>query len=226
MKICRTCAKPKPATAFYTTRNAAGEVVLRASCKQCQAAREIQRKKELVHEPQPATKVCNRCRRKRPSTAFYRLAATVDGLTRECKKCLNARRAAHKKANLARERSRQAAYAKTPKQREKRREWYRQNIENSRASTRKRYRANHDRARAKRDVRRARKRAVPHETISRHKVFDRDKGICHICKKPVALQKMHLDHLIPLSRGGPHTYANVRVAHAVCNLRKSNKLVA
>jgi 5-methylcytosine-specific restriction endonuclease McrA len=34
----------------------------------------------------------------------------------------------------------------------------------------------------------------------------------------------HIDHIVPLSRGGLHCYANVQVAHSRCNLRKRNKI--
>jgi 5-methylcytosine-specific restriction endonuclease McrA len=34
------------------------------------------------------------------------------------------------------------------------------------------------------------------------------------------------DHVAPLSRGGPHSEANLRVACAPCNRRKGNKLPA
>lgn len=35
----------------------------------------------------------------------------------------------------------------------------------------------------------------------------------------------HLDHVIPLSRGGAHSEDNIRVTHARCNLKKGTKLV-
>jgi len=35
----------------------------------------------------------------------------------------------------------------------------------------------------------------------------------------------HVDHLIPLSKGGEDTLENVRPAHAVCNLQKANSLI-
>lgn len=33
----------------------------------------------------------------------------------------------------------------------------------------------------------------------------------------------HVDHLVPLSKGGSDTLENVRPTHAVCNLRKNAK---
>jgi len=36
---------------------------------------------------------------------------------------------------------------------------------------------------------------------------------------------LHFDHVIPLSKGGPHTYDNIRPAHSWCNMRKGTKLL-
>lgn len=62
---------------------------------------------------------------------------------------------------------------------------------------------------------------------------------CHICGKKIDLDAprrpkftgdvsfhmgLHLDHLVPLSRGGEDTIKNVRPAHAICNLQKGNRL--
>jgi 5-methylcytosine-specific restriction endonuclease McrA len=35
---------------------------------------------------------------------------------------------------------------------------------------------------------------------------------------------LHIDHIVPLSKGGTHTIDNVRPAHAWCNLSKGNKI--
>jgi 5-methylcytosine-specific restriction endonuclease McrA len=35
---------------------------------------------------------------------------------------------------------------------------------------------------------------------------------------------LHIDHLIPIAKGGPDTLDNVRPAHALCNLKKGSKL--
>jgi len=33
-----------------------------------------------------------------------------------------------------------------------------------------------------------------------------------------------VDHIEPLSLGGEHTYANVRIAHLDCNVRRGNRI--
>ena len=83
----------------------------------------------------------------------------------------------------------------------------------------------------------ARKRArifgVAYEPVSPRVVFAKDGWTCHICGEPTDPSLMGtnadlaptLDHVIALSRGGPHTYDNVRCAHRICNSRKSDRVV-
>jgi 5-methylcytosine-specific restriction endonuclease McrA len=71
--------------------------------------------------------------------------------------------------------------------------------------------------------RRARKRRGMAEKISRAVVFERDAGICHICGKKVDPNRWHLEHIVPLSKGGEHSYRNVAVSHPECNLSKGTK---
>lgn len=51
--------------------------------------------------------------------------------------------------------------------------------------------------------------------------------VCHICTEAIAsLDDLHFDHVIPLAKGGPHAAENIRPAHAICNIRKSARLLA
>jgi len=75
--------------------------------------------------------------------------------------------------------------------------------------------------------RRAQKLRTEVEPVDRLRVFERDKWICHLCGKKVnkRLKSPHrmsasIDHVIPLARGGGHTYRNVRLAHRGCNSSK------
>ena len=59
---------------------------------------------------------------------------------------------------------------------------------------------------------------------------------CHLCGKSIYRkaprsaklpgweESFTQDHVIPISKGGPHIITNVKPAHPLCNIRKSNKL--
>lgn len=81
--------------------------------------------------------------------------------------------------------------------------------------------------RAQKHVRRARKRGVEHEVIDLPTLLDRDRFKCGICAKAISLKHRYphplspsIDHIIPLSRGGSHTWKNVQASHHACNQEK------
>lgn len=55
------------------------------------------------------------------------------------------------------------------------------------------------------------------ESISLPHLAERDGWRCHLCGGKVSRDTWSMDHLIPLSAGGDHTYANVALAHHRCN---------
>lgn len=73
--------------------------------------------------------------------------------------------------------------------------------------------------------RRARERQLPSEVIDVAAVFDRDAGLCGVCGGEVDPENWHLDHIVPLARGGHHTHDNVQVCHPRCNLQKGTRLL-
>ena len=56
-------------------------------------------------------------------------------------------------------------------------------------------------------------------SLSRRAVFVRDKFECQYCGRPAE----NVDHVIPKSRGGRHTWDNVVAACRPCNARKENR---
>ena len=90
-----------------------------------------------------------------------------------------------------------------------------------------------ERDRRKNHKRRAEIRAAFVEDVKPLRVYARDGWRCHICglKVDQRLSGLHqrgptLDHLIPLSKGGQHSYDNVALAHRVCNTKKHAKNVS
>lgn len=69
------------------------------------------------------------------------------------------------------------------------------------------------------------------EEVDPEVVYQRDKGTCYLCLKPVdpAAQpgpwNATVDHVVPISKGGEHSYANVRLAHNRCNSLKNDSMI-
>lgn len=68
-------------------------------------------------------------------------------------------------------------------------------------------------------------------SLSIEQLGDRDNWTCHICEQSVNpllpcndKQGATVDHVMPLSRGGSDELDNLKLAHWICNVRKSNKL--
>ena len=74
-------------------------------------------------------------------------------------------------------------------------------------------------------------------TISLEKLIKRDNNICYLCGKECNLEDYtyqnnyfiagnyypSIEHVVPISKGGTHTWDNVRLAHRICNTLKGNK---
>jgi hypothetical protein len=78
---------------------------------------------------------------------------------------------------------------------------------------------------------RARRFGVAYEFVNRIRVFDRDGWKCQICGRKTPKARLgsmepnapELDHRVPMSKGGPHSYENTQCACRECNGLKSNK---
>lgn len=79
---------------------------------------------------------------------------------------------------------------------------------------------------------RARQLAATVEKVDYEAIALRDRNVCHICGFDVDLtastydpMARTFDHVIPLSRGGAHSVENIKVAHRICNSKKSNRFI-
>jgi 5-methylcytosine-specific restriction endonuclease McrA len=65
---------------------------------------------------------------------------------------------------------------------------------------------------------------IPHRShapLTRRAVFARDEWACQYC----GASAENLDHVVPRSRGGAHSWDNVVAACRRCNSRKENRLI-
>ncbi len=99
-------------------------------------------------------------------------------------------------------------------------------------------RKNKDKVYAARLKRRSLKHSVEFRGVKRKELLDRDNWKCQICNVTVHDRseggnenrhlwddefKAHIDHIIPISKGGDSTPENLRVLCRTCNLSKSDK---
>lgn len=187
-------------------------------------------------------KFCPKCQTPKPLINFWKCRQHKDGLQYLCISCsqeyIKEYLKTYTKDRSAYHKSRWASL--TVDQRQRVYAIRRQNRANNLASYRQMDKdwnqKNHDKVKAKRRryhekhpevmyernaARRARLLNAPViEKINRQKIIERDRSICHICKKRVNSREITLDHLIPLIKGGEHTERNLAVAHRSCNSRR------
>lgn len=165
--------------------------------------RDQARRAEKRAERRAAGKVCAKCKARFKDVAanFYRVGPSRPGQWfAYCKACHNANLSQRRKANPAiAERAR--AYS---------REWYRRNP---------------DRMRALVARRRAREmNAGPgYSDADVRNQYGAQSGRCYWCKESVG-DTYHVDHVIPISKGGSHGRENIVIACPPCNMTKKAKM--
>jgi 5-methylcytosine-specific restriction endonuclease McrA len=160
-------------------------------------------------------KICSKCKVEKPVTEFHKKSGTKDGLQLVCKNCVSQYdlfyRLVNKEKESTRYRLRYAADSENKKNLQK--AYYKENPEKYAA---------HNRSRRAR-----KKNAEGNHTIDDIRlIFYNQRGFCANCKAKLlktGKQKYHVDHIIPLSRGGSDWPINLQCLCQSCNLRKSAK---
>lgn len=164
----------------------------------------------------------------KPRDQFAVRLANRDGLYSYCRLCESARVRAHRTANLDRVRATEAArdlarafdpkrlaylkeYRARPKTQAQRKVWLKTPIARA---TRQRLHA----------ARRARKKDQFVEHVDPLILLELDDGMCGLCGEDVDPLSFHIDHIVPLSRGGLHAYRNCQPTHPTCNLSKKGEM--
>ena len=57
-------------------------------------------------------------------------------------------------------------------------------------------------------------------------LWHRDDGTCQYCQKSVTISSATIDHVIPKSRGGGHTWENLVISCSKCNSKKGSRLLS
>lgn len=182
-----------------------------------------------------STRTCTKCLVEKPATRehFCPDRRVRDGCKAVCKPCS----VAYNKEWQRRD------YQRDPKKRlEANRRWIEANAEKYRAQQRARAKRRGSRAEAHRDwsernrehvrkckaaaerKRRARKRQCigHHSPVQIEDLLRRQNGRCFYCRDD--LDRYHVDHFVPLARGGSNDVHNLRVACPPCNRSKGAKM--
>jgi len=100
--------------------------------------------------------------------------------------------------------------------------WFEKNLQNKQKLAIAQSKGNH--------TRKARMKDAFVEVVDPIIVFEKDNWICQLCNKTVSkvlnrklVDVASLDHIIPISKGGKHSYANTQLAHLSCNIKKGNR---
>lgn len=179
-------------------------------------------------------KTCRRCGETKPHSDFHSDKRLRDGRQSHCRAC----QAKHKRGyyrrhadRLRQERREYAAKNKpTDEQKAAKREYDRRyradNAERLREARRAWVEANKTKVRYIKQSYKHRRRLQEGRGISWSELRDWEEAQrkqCYWCGAKCD-EKHHVDHYIPLSKGGEHVESNLVIACAPCNLRKNAKL--
>lgn len=201
---CSACKKTLPAEAFF--RDRAKKSGLASRCRPCQKTyHEAWRETHRAH-----TNRLEKARRE-IATPEVKAARTAQSVKWQAEKYANDPE--WRARFLA---SQRRAYSRDP--------------EKFKAQTRAWQLAHWDETLSIQARRRTQKRHPDAERIRPSVVFSRDDWVCHLCGETTEpdgprARRPSMDHVVPLARGGEHTYDNVRCAHQVCNIRKGARLL-
>ena len=147
-------------------------------------------------------KVCNVCKEEKPFNEFYKDRTTKDGFSRRCKNCDS------KKTKEFRSRP-EAIEAEKKRTSSDKFKSYRK---------KESYKIKH---RIRNRERKMKLKGIPLSEID--KWVTTQKMECYWCHKECK-DDYHIDHYIPLSKGGSHSIDNFVIACSFCNISKGAKM--
>ena len=177
------------------------------------------------------TRKCSVCGENKVATTefFYKHR---NGLHSKCKICYNLYQSEKAKSPEYRAKRKARLLDQNEYIRERQRLYWKKNAEKLRAYHSAYDRSRPDKALARVHKRRARKLNNGTEPYTRKDVIDKYGSNCLICSLPINLSisgkpgspgwenGLHIDHIIPISKGGSDSLNNVRPTHGKCNLSR------
>jgi 5-methylcytosine-specific restriction endonuclease McrA len=180
------------------------------------AERGRQERREFVARMAAQEKACTKCGLVKPFTEFHKDARKRDGLYSSCKDCWGI---------MTKTAGRQKRASETAAEREVRLQKKRE-YDNARDNGKRWRERNPEKVRGYWLRYRARLAQAQMEPVDLEAVLRRCGMFCYLCGTPIKSRvDLHIDHVVPLSRGGAHSEANLRPTHSKCNVRKHNRLI-
>jgi 5-methylcytosine-specific restriction endonuclease McrA len=185
-------------------------------------------------------KQCKRCETQKPAADFYPHKQTKDKLDTVCKPCKKELAIEWARKNPEKNRQKTKSYNERhpDRRKETNKKYYQSNASEIRdrvkASMAKNPELYAELGRKHANRRRARKFENGIEPYTEAELLETYGTACHLCGTQVDLKAprqvgapgwelgLHVDHLVPLSKGGADKLENVRPAHGQCNLTKGN----
>lgn len=167
-------------------------------------------------------KTCTKCKVEKPFTDFGKESSKKDGFRSNCKSC----RALYYAADREKLAAKQAGYrAANP---EKQAAYCSANRNKIAANKADYYATNPEKFAERNRNRRARKRNAEgkHTAADVRAIFEKQQGLCANCIEKLfksGKQKFHVDHIMPLARGGSNWPYNIQCLCPTCNLSKNAK---
>lgn len=194
----------------------------------------------------PESKVCSKCKVDKSIENYYLRGDRESQVRPQCKQCESNRaknwyqkNQTHMAEYREKTKERKAAWSKQYGQTEKAKQSKAKTREKNKEKRSKYNKAwrekNKEKAAQHWRNRRARLLGVASDNYSVQDLLELYGDRCHFCKNPIDLEAprkprftgdesfyfgLHIDHIVPLVKGGDDTIQNVRPAHAICNLKK------
>lgn len=223
--LCSTCGIDKPQTEFHKARKRKRGFT--SACKTCRKiARKIYTEKEKS-TPIVNFRECSKCHNKKPLEEFYKDKSSSDGYGHVCKLCLSvvhaAYHASHKeiisqKAKTWRLKNSEHLYYSKKQYREENQEAERARIISWQKANPEQEQERRRRGKMARRMRNQENPVNDLTTTQWREILDAYGHRCVYCGRK--MQRLTMDHIIPLSKGGSHTASNVVPACRSCNSKK------